>query len=281
VSDPPPPRKRPLADVLEDIVAEDVLREQRGMTPEQIQADLREMGYDADALGKKLDGVLQAAVKPRRPLADVLEDVCFEDALLEQRAMTPEQIRADVAQFDADRGALEAAIAEAMSMAGLPAFDAAPNARAEVQKGAAGKVVDLKAARDKRIAKTRWAWFLPAAAGFAALGGGITQQVATTMPEPTVVYPTNTLPPSLHEIAEIVRGRALRQCKLEYWTECEDTLDQAKAIDPDGENEPAVMDARDYIDGWRRGAPPGAEVEHFRDLSKPGLGPGERRLQRR
>ena len=239
------------------------------------------MGHDAEALGKDVDAILQAAARPRRPLADVLEDVSFEDALQEQRAMTPEKVRAEVTAFDDERGALDAAMAAAMAKAGLPAFDAVPDAQAKLPSGATGKVVDFQAAREKRVAKTRWALFLPAAAGFAALGGGVTQQVATTMPEPEIVYPTNTLPPSLHAIAEVVRGRALRQCQQEYWRECEDTLDQAKAIDPDGEDEPAVRDARQDLDRWHRGAPPGVEVEHFRDLSKPSLGPGERRLQRR
>ncbi len=276
-----PPARKPLADVLEDIAFDDALREQRGMTTEEIQADLRAMGYDAEAFSKEVDAVLQEAAGPRRPLADVLEDVVFQDARQEQRAMTAEQIRAEVAPFDAERGALDAAIAAAMAKAGLPALDAAPGAPAKVQSSASSKVVDLRAAREERVAKTRWAWFLPAAAGFLLLGGGVTQQVATTMPEPQVFYPTHTSPPSLHEIAEVVRGRALRQCRLYYFSECEDALDQAKAIDPDGETEPAIRDARAEIDAWHRGAPPGVEIEHYRDMSKPPLGPGERRLQRR
>ena len=275
-----PAAKKPLADVLEDIAFGDALREQRAMTPAQIEADLRKMGYDADAFGEDIDAMVQAAARPRRPLADVLEDVGFDDARQEQRAMTPERVRAEVAPFDAERAAIDAAVAAAMARAGLPALDAAPEAQVKAPQGATSKVADLRAARDKRIAKTRWAWFLPAAAGFAALGGGITQQVATTMPKPQVFYPTHTLPPSLHEIADVVRGRALRQCRLEYWSECEDTLDQAKSIDPDGEKEPAVSEARAAIDRWHRGAPPGVEIEHPRDMSKPTIGPDERRLQR-
>lgn len=278
-------RKRRLADVIEDIVFEDAKREQLAMMREELDADMAARGYDAEAFGKEIDEALAKAVAvPPRSRADVIEDIVFEDALAEQRKMTPAELDADLASRGLDGADLEASLAEAMSKAGLPAFETESASGGKIQSGSTAKVVDFQAERERRAGKTRWMLFLPAAAAFAVTGGGATQMVATTMPTPTVEYPTNTHPLTPQQIGEVVRGRALRLCRLKYWGECEDLLDKAAAIDPDGESEKAVREAREDISRWHRDQPPGVE-ERDRELqrreSKGPLGPGERKLQRK
>ncbi len=286
MSDAGPPSRppAPLADVIEDIVFDDARREQLAMTREELEAEVKAMGYDAEAFGSEMDAALAAAVAPPlRSKADVIEDIVFEDALAEQRAMTPGQLDADVARMKLDPADLEADIAQAMSNAGMAPFEAASETGGKLQSGSTGKVVDLQAERAKRVGKTRWMMFLPAAAAFSVIGGGAAQQVATTMPEPTVTYPTNTHQLTPHQIGDFVRGRALRLCKLQYWGECEDLLDKAKGVNPEGESEPAVQSARELIGLWHKDQAPGVEQrdrEIERLQSKPPLGPGERRLQR-
>jgi len=284
VSDQGPKRPTaPLADVIEDIVFDDVRREQLAMTREELDADVKAMGYDAEAFGREMDAVLAAAVAPPlRSKADVIEDIVFEDALAEQRKMTPEELDADLAQRKLDPADLEADIAKAMGRAGMAPFEAAPATGGKLQSGSTGKVVDLQTERAKRVGKTRWMMFLPAAAAFTVIGGGAAQQVATIMPEPTVTYPTNTHQLTTQQVGQFARGRALQLCKLQYWGECEDMLDRAKAIDPEGENVDVVTSARQLIGFWHKDQPPGVE-KLDRDMmqSKGPLGPGERRLQRR
>ncbi len=281
VEGPPKRPTAPLADVLEDIVFDDARREQLAMTAEELDADVKAMGYDAEAFGSEIDAAVAAAVAlPLRSKADVIEDVVFEDALAEQRKMTPEELDADLARRKLDPADLEADLAKAMSRAGMAPFEEASGGK--LQSGSTGKIVDLQTARERRAGKTRWMLFMPAAAAFAVFGGGAAQQVASIMPEPTVIYPTNTSQLTPQQIGAFARRRALRLCELQYWGECEDLLDKAEAIDPDGENEAAVRTARELIGYRHRDQPPGVEKLDREELqSKPSLGPGERRLQRR
>ena len=101
----------------------------------------------------------------------------------------------------------------------------------------AAKVVDLSAARAKKAAATtRWGLFAAAAAVALLVGGGGAQYAATRMPPTTVTYATVGSPPSPWELAAPARRRALRACALGYYGECQDLLDEAQKIDPEGEN---------------------------------------------
>jgi hypothetical protein len=133
------------------------------------------------------------------------------------------------------------------------------------------KVVDLSAARAKKAAATtRWGLFAAAAAVALLVGGGGAQYAATRMPPTTVTYATVGSPPSPWELAAPSRRRALRACALGYYGECQDLLDEAQKIDPEGENNAQVQGARSEIAG-----------SHPDNLFvKPPIGPKERPLQR-
>jgi hypothetical protein len=93
---------------------------------------------------------------------------------------------------------------------------------------------------------------------------------ATWKPATTVTYATVGHPPSPRELAAPARRRGLRLCAQGYYAECQDALDQARAIDPDGEGDAAVQAAREAI-----------EADHPTPVYvKPGLEPRERPLQR-
>ena len=133
------------------------------------------------------------------------------------------------------------------------------------------KVVDLSAARAKKAAATtRWGLMAAAAAVALLVGGGGAQYAATWKPATTVTYATVGKPLSPWELAAPLRRRALRACAQGYYGECGDDLDEAQRIDPEGEKDPVVQDARAAI-----------AAEHATDdYSKPPIGPRERPLRR-
>jgi hypothetical protein len=78
---------------------------------------------------------------------------------------------------------------------------------------------------------------------------------------------------------ELLRRQALRLCALEYFQECQDALDRAKAIDPAGDADPTVTQARELIAGDTAHGSPGV-LPSFYFQAKPGAAPDDRRLQR-
>jgi hypothetical protein len=204
---------------------------------------------------------------PQRPLAEVLDEVLAHEEIEEIMAADRAERRRDLVAQGYDPARLKARIDAARAAAyAKPAEAAKPVAEVE-----AAKVVDLSAARAKKAAATtRWGLFAAAAAVALLVGGGGARYAATRMPPTTVTYATVGSPPSPWELAAPSRRRALRACALGYYGECQDLLDEAQKIDPEGENNAQVQGARSEIAG--------SHPEP--NLVKAPLHPGERPLQR-
>jgi len=111
---------------------------------------------------------------------------------------------------------------------------APPDARrlAKASAPAAAPVVPLETRR-----RARWSVWVGAATVAVAAAVGI---VVARRPEPVAA----ALPPE-----QIVRARALRDdaeraCWDKQWAACEDELDRAKVLDPEGEGEARVVRMR-------------------------------------
>jgi hypothetical protein len=204
---------------------------------------------------------------PPRPLAEILDEVLAHEEMEELMAADRAERRRDLVAQGYDPARLKARIDAARAAAyAKPAAAAKPPAPAE-----AAKVVDLSTARAKKAAATtRWGPFLAAAAVALLVGGGGARYAATRMPPTTVTYATVGSPPSPWELAAPSRRRALRACALGYYGECQDLLDEAQKIDPEGENNAQVQGARSEIAGSH-------PEPHY---VKAPLHPGERPLQR-
>ncbi|HEY3821359.1 MAG TPA: hypothetical protein VGL81_29535 [Polyangiaceae bacterium] len=209
---------------------------------------------------------------PPRSLSHVLEEVLLDEEIERYQAMSSAEVDERLAKSGFD----EALTLERMA-AGRAAAYAAPVAEVPLPAAPPSNVVDLAAKRAARVASTRWLPFLAAAGLALVAGGGGAQYAATRMPARTVEYPTRVLPPPPGKVAAPVRRWALRQCALGYFGECEDALDDARAIDPEGENDAAVKEARTAIMLARDGETPGGANGLY---AKPRIGPTERPLQR-
>jgi len=130
-------------------------------------------------------------------------------------AMSDDEIRASLASRGHDLRVLEA---EAKVMFGLP------RKRSTFRAGyiGAGAVATLSAL----------------AAGVMAVASGPAQTVITAA---TAASP----PQSASDVAEQMRFAAFRACDNGEWQRCLDLLDQARAIDPQGDSDPLVRFARE------------------------------------
>jgi hypothetical protein len=191
-----------------------------------------------------------------RPLAEVLDEVLAEEELAELAAMDLAALEKELVDSGYDPARLEARIT---------------SAREAAYAQPVAKVVDLSAARAKKAAAaTRWGLMAAAAAVALLVGGGGAQYAATWTPATTVTYATVGNPPSPWELAAPLRRRALRACAQGYYGECQDDLDEARKVDPEGEKDPMVQDARATI-----------AADHPTEVyAKPHVGPKERPLQR-
>ncbi len=207
---------------------------------------------------------------PPRPLAEVLDEVLAHEEIEEIMAADRAERRRDLVAQGYDPARLRARIDAARAAAYAKPEEAAKPV-APTEPANAAKVVDLSAARAKKAAATtRWGPFLAAAAVALLVGGSGAQYAATRMPPTTVTYATVGSPPSPWELAAPSRRRALRACALGYYGECQDLLDEAQKIDPEGESNAQVQGARSEIAGSH------PEPNYV----KAPLGPGERPLQR-
>jgi hypothetical protein len=59
-------------------------------------------------------------------------------------------------------------------------------------------------------------------------------------------------PPTPHELAEKLRDDAMGHCAQASWSTCKEKLDEAAKLDPAGESEPRVVQAREAIDATAR-----------------------------
>jgi hypothetical protein len=142
-------------------------------------------------------------------------------------AMTPEQRRADLEAAGVDMKELHAK-ADAM-------HERLVQAAAEAKAGGTAEEPRLRSLPPKP--PRRSIVNLAAAASLVAVAGGAIYAVATRPPGPDVASPSR-------ETAADLRKRAFDACSREQWTECLAGLDEAKGLDPSGDDAPAVQAAR-------------------------------------
>ena len=223
--------------------------------------------------------------KPQLRLADVLKRIELEDDYEEFLAADPAAIDREMAEAGVDVDRLKARVdallaAPGLALNGPPAvlqLAPTPVALPAPAPAPTAKVLDLQAVRARRT--TRWAQ-LAVAAGVLLVVGGFTWRYITTEPTPiakNVPPPTEVKEPSPDAFTVDLKKRAVSLCQRRYYGECQDLLDQAKSKWPAIEDDPEVKWARKAI----RAAAEGKPVPTFDQVrSKPGLGPGERPLQR-
>jgi hypothetical protein len=115
--------------------------------------------------------------------------------------------------------------------------DAGSNRGADDASGAKVKALP----RRQNVA--RWATGLALAAGAAVV---IARQFG----------PGDSTHPPPPERATRLRDDAFAECAAKRWTTCESKLDEAKALDADGERDPRVIEARKAIAAARSGGRP-------------------------
>jgi len=137
--------------------------------------------------------------------------------------------------------------------------------------------VRQRVSRLRRWMKERWLAELAAVAAIAVLAlaawwalrrpdaapdAVIVPEVPTANPEPPVVPAVPAVPDDSLSRAKVARDAALEHCKQSQWNECLRGLDDAKILDPAGENAPAVKSARDAAE--KALAPPPEDVKKSR-----------------
>jgi hypothetical protein len=136
--------------------------------------------------------------------------------------------------------------AAAGSAVGTPAASADAASGALTSAAVRGIPGPHPVARDERLGSGRRTRLLLLLAAALALG---VVAIVWSRPPPIVTRP----PPGGGEIqpegqrAERLRDDAVLRCEAREWDACRDKLDEAKRIDPAGENEPRVMSARKAI----------------------------------
>ena len=187
------------------------------------------------------------------------------------RLSTPMFVRCRV-HTPADRGpppAFRAAMARAQAATAFPVERAATSARsstrpeptkstgrasgdddAQTTAAVAPSSLAVVAADNPRVAPivdthvpTRWrprrTWWVAGAAAAAAVVAALS--IPTVI---TVTTPLPTKPPSPAQDAAALRSDALAVCDAQRYRECAERLDEARALDPKGEQGPELMAAR-------------------------------------
>ena len=122
--------------------------------------------------------------------------------------------------------------------------------------------VRQRVSRMRRWMKERWTAELAAVAMLALLAVGAWWLLRTREEPPVTKNPDAPPaiapePPSPLDRARSLRADALQACERNEWRPCLDGLDQARALDPEGEQAPAVGAARARAeDGLRSATPP-------------------------
>jgi len=138
---------------------------------------------------------------------------------------------------------------------------AAELARQEEARDEASSLPSSLPKRSPRRRRMTWvAALVPAALVtiFAVMNGGaIAAIVRGQEVKPTDTwFPWRPPPPTPQQKAASIRVEALAACNSQDWSDCEEKLDEAQEIDPDGENTKVVVNARAAIDAWRRTTDP-------------------------
>jgi len=163
-----------------------------------------------------------------------IEEPDPEEEMERVLAMTPEERRKELEAAGVDMNELHAkadawherfvqagAAAEAKAKAGQGASAGQPRTRSLPPKPPRRSFVNLAAM-----------------AAVVAVAGGVVYTFAMRPPEPVASPDQRT--------AEELRKRAFDACNREQWKECLAGLDEAKRLDPAGDEEPAVQAARKH-----------------------------------
>lgn len=149
----------------------------------------------------------------------------------------------DVAAERAKADALLAEIEAETSTSG-PAVLAEPKnpaASAPVIPIARGRTARTVAPSSRRRRRT---WWVAGAAAAAAVVAALSIPTAIT-----VMTPLPTKPPSPAQDAAALRREALAACDAQRYRECAERLDEARALDPEGEKAPEVRAVRRLLQG--------------------------------
>jgi hypothetical protein len=182
-----------------------------------------------------------------------IEDSAFDEELERVTAMTPEQRRAELegAGFDVEELHVEAdAWADRMNQ--KPDDAPSPEVPVLAVAAVAQAAVRHAAERDRRRRPVPLVAWLAAAATATVVGGALYATLHRTPgpaigpvpPEPTTPAPLPSAVPDLVAAVELRRLAAVA-CNAQQWSACLARLDEARAVDPDGDGATPVKTLRD------------------------------------
>jgi hypothetical protein len=190
---------------------------------------------------------------------DALEEATLDAEMESVLAMTPEERERELeeAGFDLEKVRAESdAFFETLQA--MPTATAEPPTALAVEPAPAPAAESVSApvpAPPNVVPLTpRTRWFRPAAVisaglAFAASVGVVVQLASSPLP---VGSPPPPRTPEQRALA--IRRDATDECRREHWKDCLDGLDEARALDPKGDEVPEVQDLRKMA-GERVGRP--------------------------
>jgi len=178
-----------------------------------------------------------------------------DDELERLANLTPEELEAEMQKSDIDEPKARSMVEKAIAAAdALQAADAAKGAPAKKEEGPVAKIVsfeEAKARRTSRIVAFAIAAGVAATVGYTQrheIVAWIAPPSPTTSPTSPLPVPTETHPtPAEQQLAATLREQAFASCARKYFPECQEKLDQAKALDPSGEELVAIRRWREAI----------------------------------
>ena len=226
----------------ESLLDEDGLARLDAMSDEEIHAELRAGGVDPESVPSAERLLARAAAFAASEASGAVDHArgwAFAEKLLAEdggeKPATPEGARS--AAFYLARAAELSRQEEARDKASSP--------------------------QRRRPQRRRTAWLValvPAALVtiFAVMNGGAIAAIVRGQEiKPTDTwFPWRPPPPTPEQKAASIRVEALAACNSQDWSSCEEKLDEAAEIDPEGENAKVVVKARASIDAWRRATDP-------------------------
>jgi len=185
------------------------------------------------------------ARRTAKELWDALDKATLDAELESELAMTPEERRQDLVKAGVDVDALDAeadaffaslpakAVATAAPAASPTAAPDAPSAPVVAAPSASAPVTVL---RPKR---RRLAVVLPVGL---ALAAAVALAIKVSLPEPVpIAIPPDDTPAGR---AAALRADARKSCNAHRWPRCVDELDDAKELDPAGDDTPEIREMR-------------------------------------
>jgi hypothetical protein len=154
-------------------------------------------------------------VSAEQVLATIFEQVELDEINQEVDAMSDEQIAADLEARGITQAKIDAAFAGQQ------------------------KLLDEMLADEKRQRRHDAVVYIGGLATAAAVALVIRSATTTT-----TTYPVPTVPTAAASPADGIRKEAFEACGRGHWAECERKLDEAKQLDPEGESNADVQQAR-------------------------------------